>query len=212
MFTSDEEALDAIKAWWRDNGAWVVAGLAIGIAVVAGWRFWEASQERSAQEASALYEQIRTQAALQDREQLREIAAQLRDDYGRTAYAAQGALRYAAVAVETGELEEAIEWLRWAKDNSRDEELGKLATVRLARVHLALDDPESALNTLDARDLGRFAALAEEVRGDALYATNDRDGAREAYRRAMDAHEDDDDAPPRPELEMKYYELADSEE
>ena len=212
MFSSDEEAVDAIKNWWRDNGAFVIAGLAIGIALVAGWRFWEASQERSAEEAAALYQEIQSQAMMEQLEPLRDPVERLRDDYGRTAYAAQGALSFASVAISAGELEEAVEWLEWAWQNSTDRELGKLAAIRLARVHLSLDDPDTALAVLDELDAGAFANLAEEVRGDALYAQGDYAGARSAYRRALDVEEDLDDQEPRPELEMKYHDLADSEE
>lgn len=212
MFSSDEEALDAVKSWWRENGAFVIAGLAIGIALVAGWRFWEASQDRAAEEAAALYQQIQSQAMMEELEPLRDPVERLRDDYGRTAYAAQGALSFASVAVSAGELEEAAEWLEWAWQESVDREIGILAAVRLARIHLAREDPESSLAVLDQLDAGAFVNLAEEVRGDALYAQGDRAAARSAYRRALDAEEAREGQQPRPELEMKYHDLADSEE
>jgi len=206
VFSSDEEALEAVKQWWKDNGAFVVAGLVIGVALIGGWRFWQASQDSQAASAANLYQQVAMAAEGRDYQQSAALVDELRSDYGRTAYAAHASLRLAALAVDIGELDEAVELLQWSVENARDAELVKLARVRLARVHVARGDSDAALAVLDGGDPGRFEPLYQEARGDALVAAGDPVAAREAYRRALDT--DDERFAARPELEMKYHDLA----
>ena len=206
MFSSDEEALEAIKQWWKENGGYVIAGLVLGVALIAGWRFFQASQESQAAGAAQLYQQTVMAAEARDWDEPASMVDELRSDYRRTAYAAHGSLQLAALAVERDELDEAEDLLSWVVENARDEELVKLSRVRLARVQIGQGNYDGALSTLEVSDPGRFAPLFDEVRGDALVASGDRAAAREAYRRALDA--DSEEFAARPELEMKYNDLA----
>jgi predicted negative regulator of RcsB-dependent stress response len=206
VFSSDEEALEAVKNWWKENGGFIIAGLVIGVAIIAGWRFWQASLESEARDAAGLYQQVSVAAAAGDRDQVMSLSDQLRSDYRRSAYAGQAALRAAALAVDMGDLDEAVTQLNWVVGNARDRELVKVARVRLARVHLARDAADEALAALDVSDPGRFAPLFNELRGDALLAQGDHSAAREAYGRAMAA--EDDEFTARRELELKYHDLA----
>lgn len=206
MFSSDEEALEAVKTWWKENGGFIIAGLVIGIALIAGWRFWQASLESESREAAGLYEQVNMAVGAGDHDRVMSLTDQLRNDYHRNGYASQAALRAAAVAVATGDLDEAVDQLDWVIANAGDRELVKLARVRLARVHLDRDAADQALAVLDIDEPGRFAPLFDELRGDALSAQGDYRAAREAYGRAMAT--DDDEFTPRRELELKYHDLA----
>ena len=38
-YETDEEKVEAIKGWWKENGISVVGGLALGLAAVFGWLF-----------------------------------------------------------------------------------------------------------------------------------------------------------------------------
>ncbi|MDQ2068711.1 YfgM family protein [Natronospira bacteriovora] len=206
MFSSDEEALEAVKSWWKENGGYIIAGLVIGIALIAGWRFWQASLESEAREASGLYQRVAVAAQAGDREQVMGFTEQLQNDFRRSAYASQASLRVASMAVQNSELDVAGEQLRWVIDNTRDRELEKLARVRLARVLVAGDRPDEALAVLDIPEPGRFGPLFDELRGDAHYAKGDRSAARAAYGRALAA--DDEQFAASSALDMKYHDLA----
>ena len=54
----DEEQVEALKKWWSESGKSVVAGLAIGLAAVAGWSSWQTWQTSQAELASVRYEQL----------------------------------------------------------------------------------------------------------------------------------------------------------
>lgn len=206
MFSSDEEALDAVKRWWKENGGFVIAGLVIGVALIGGWRFWEASQETRAREASALHQEFLSAAGSESVDRARERAGELREDYASTPYAAQANLRLASLLVSAGDAEAALEPLEWVVDNAPAREFEKLARLRLSRVHVATESHEDALAVLDAVDPGRFAALYEEARGDALMAAERPAQARQAYGRALELA--DGEFAVRAELEMKYNDLA----
>lgn len=206
MFESDEEALEAVKRWWKENGGFIVAGLVIGLALIGGWRFWQASLETQAQEASVLHQEFLSAASEEALPRARELTDKLQEDYDGTPYAAQASLRLAGLLVGGDQPEDAVAPLRWVIDNAPNPELGKLARVRLARVHVALSQPEAALEVLEGQDPGRFAALYEEARGDAMLAADRPADARQAYGRALELASGEFAA--RSELEMKYHDLA----
>ena len=39
-YQTDEEKVEAIRKWWRENGTAVVAGLVLGLAGLIGWQYW----------------------------------------------------------------------------------------------------------------------------------------------------------------------------
>ena len=59
-----------------------------------------------------------------------------------------------------------------------------MARLRLARVQLALNHPDTALATLGTANQGAFEGRFAEVRGDAYYAKGDKAAALREYRAA----------------------------
>ncbi len=186
-YATEEEQVEALKRWWSENGKSIVAGAALGILALVGWRGWTWHQETQALEASALYEQVSARIQDGDREALMSAAEQLRDDYGSTTYAALGALAAARAAVDAGEPDAAAEWLRWAMENAGDAKLEYLARARLARVEAANGRVDEGLALLDVDPPAAWGGLYGEIRGDLLIEQGDREAAVEAYRAALDA-------------------------
>ena len=81
--------------------------------------------------------------------------------------------------------DEAIKQLRQVVDNSKDEELGHIAQLRLARLLIQTGKHDEALAQLNVEKAGAFAAQVREVRGDALLAKGDAQGARAEYAAAL---------------------------
>ena len=52
---TDEERLDLIKKWWRENGSSIITGVVLGLAVLFGGKAWFSYQETNAQTASNIY-------------------------------------------------------------------------------------------------------------------------------------------------------------
>lgn len=203
-YATEEEQVEALKRWWSENGKSIVAGAALGILALVGWRGWTWHQETQALEASSLYDQVSARIRDGDREALVSAAEQLRDDYGSTTYASLAALAAARAAVDAGEPDAAAEWLRWAMENGDDARLEYLARGRLARVEAADGRIDEGLALLDVDPPAAWAGLYGEIRGDLLTEKGDREAAVEAYRAALDAEV----PPPDPEAVQRKLNQA----
>lgn len=181
----EKEQLEAIKAWWQENRWYIISGLLISAAIVGGWRYWQEHKVQQAEAASVRYEAVLLNARLGDTDAVRSRVDELRKDYSRTPYASLASLRLAAMQVNEGDFRAAANALRWAMDNTSDDELAKVARLRLARVQIQLGDTDAAMQLLARGKPGKFSALYEEARGDALMAAGDREGARSAYETAL---------------------------
>lgn len=183
-YATEEEQVEALKRWWKENGRSVVLGAAIGVLALAGWRGWEMYREQQSLDASALYDRIEESAGYGD---VSEVAEQLRGEFVNTPYAVLGALRAAGAAVEADELTAAVEWLDWARRNTDDPAIAALARLRAARVLAQQGENDRALGLLDAEVPAAYAGLYASVRGDILSEQGDVEAAITAYQRALDA-------------------------
>lgn len=187
MADTDEEQLEALRRWWRENGRSIIAGVVIGLAALGGWSGWNWYHGEQALAASDVYEDTIAAVEQGNYGAVSDQATRLRDDYGGTAYATLGALAAARAAVEEGDLDRARNWLRWTVDEASAVELATVGRARLARVLAAQGDPDAALSVLDVEVAPSFQGLFAEVRGDALAQQGERDAAVEAYEQALDA-------------------------
>lgn len=190
-YYNEQEQWERVKLWLRENGLWIIAGVAIGVGGLAGWNWWNERKERIAVEASVRYQQVLEAFARGDSTRGNTLADELRRDYASTPYADQADLVIARSHVEANEFPKAIERLQRVMDTSSDAELRQIARLRLARVQMSQGNPDLALATLDAaKEPGAFAARFAEVRGDVLHAKGDRTGALREYRAARTADTD----------------------
>ena len=44
---SEKEQLEQMRAWWADNGRFVIGGVLLGVAALVGWNQWQASIQKS---------------------------------------------------------------------------------------------------------------------------------------------------------------------
>lgn len=185
---TEEEQLEAIRRWWRENARAVVAGLIVGVGAIVGWQGWSWYHDSQAVAASAVYDEVMAGLEGGDRVAVAEGATTLREDYGGTTYAGLGALAAARAAVDAGDLDAAAEWLRWTVEEASGADLPYVARARLARVTAARGNPGEAQALLEAEELPQaYSGLFAEIRGDIRAQQGDRTAAAEAYRQALDA-------------------------
>lgn len=210
MSYTDEEQIEVLRAWWRENGRAIIAGVVIAIVALIGWQQWDAYKQRRAELASQDYQAFRSRL-LADPPAADAVALgeALLEQYGSTPYGPLTALLLAQHHVENGELEQAAERLRWAAERAKRQPVGALATLRLARVLGAQQKYEEALEVLQSVP-EVLAADYQEVRGDLLSEAGRREDAIAAYRAAL---EDPALAPQRRALiELKLNDLGASAE
>jgi predicted negative regulator of RcsB-dependent stress response len=184
-YFSEKEQWEELKAWIRQNGPWVLGGVALGVAVLAGWRWWQGYSDARALAAGGKYTQMIQALELGERGQGFARLGELEREYPSSPYADQGKLIAARVYVEGNELDKAAQELDTVTLHSKDRDLALVARERLARVQIAQGKPDAALATLDAVTPGSFAAVYHEVRGDAYYAKGQKALALSEYRAAQ---------------------------
>lgn len=190
QYETDEEKVETIKQWWKENGLAVAAGLVFGLVAVFGWRAWQDHQDNQAQQASALFEQLlATAGSLEaDPAAAGKLTERLHADFANTPYPALGSLVMASVALTADDLEGAKQALRTAIDEAPDPALADIAALRLARILVAEQDLDGASEVIAGLDAsGAFAGEIAALRGDIAAAKGDLDDARAAYREALAA-------------------------
>ena len=58
MVESDEEQLEVLKNWWKENGQSIVIAIALAFFGYFGFKSWEAKIKSAGEEASAIYQQL----------------------------------------------------------------------------------------------------------------------------------------------------------
>lgn len=185
VYTTEEQQVEAIKKWWRENKWSLIGGVMIGIAVLWGGRSWIANQHSHAESGSELYQVMMGKLASGQLDDAAADGAILLGQYLDTPYAALASMAMAKINYQKGDVAAAKSHLHWVLDNS-DEEVVKLdARLRLARLLLEEKDDSGALALLANVDAGSFAAAYDELRGDIYAASGDTEQARAAYTRAL---------------------------
>jgi predicted negative regulator of RcsB-dependent stress response len=188
-YLSEKEQWEAVKAWIRENGLWIIAGVAVGAAGIGGWQWWNAHVDKVNADASGKYEAMITALGRNDESAALVAMGDLEREYASTPYVDQAKLAFSRIYVESNRLDKAVTELQAVTQHSKDKQLALIARMRLARVQISQQKPDDALATLNGVDPGAFAAQFHEVRGDADLAKGDKAGALSEYRvaRTLDA-------------------------
>jgi predicted negative regulator of RcsB-dependent stress response len=185
--TTDDEKVEAIKKWWKENGTAVIAGIVIGLGLVFGWRAWVNHQEQTGQRASLAFEQTLMAASSGEHESAIKQAEVLTEEFASSPYATLTDLAIARVQVEQGDLQAAADALRSAMERSPAPGLTTLAAFRLARVLIAEGALDEAAAVIEDHDDGpSFSADFAGLRGDIAAARGEISRARAAYQEAID--------------------------
>lgn len=180
----DEAQIEELKRWWKENWKALAAGLAIGLAGIVGWEGYQSFNQGRAEQASQMFEELKTALAAGQSEDATRLAATLQREFAATPYATGAGLSLAAQAVEQGDLARAAEQLRWVHQHGYDAGMRQLAGLRLARVLWQQEQADEALKLLDT-DAQAYAALYAELRGDILLSQGQPEAARAAYEQAL---------------------------
>ncbi|HEV2606981.1 MAG TPA: tetratricopeptide repeat protein [Xanthomonadaceae bacterium] len=209
MAIDDQEEYEQgeqVRNWLRSNGGSMIGGIAVGLALIAGWQWWQRKQEVHSQDAATSYAILSDSVrANTDEKRLAKIANALRTDYANTPYATLAALRVAAHQVDRGDAKGALATLD-AVGKVSDPALATLVRLRAARLLVALGRPADALTRIGPTSAPVDAPVADEIRGDAERALGHTDAARAAYANAL--KQMPAAAPNREILEMKLADLG----
>ena len=149
MELDEHEQGERVRTWLRQNGGSLILGIALGLGLVFGWKWWQGRGETHQQEAAIQYQALADAVTAKDAAKVQAFASQLADKYADTAYASLARLRHAAFLQESGKTEEAIKVLQVAPAHER-EDIAEIRQLRLARLWLVAGKPAEAAKIVDA--------------------------------------------------------------
>ena len=184
-YETEEEQIEAIKDWWKENGRAVIAGVVLAVIGLLGWHEWTAYHKQQADAASDQYQTLDNAFKAGKAAPAIQAGEVLEKNYGGTAFAVLAALRLGSHFNEAGDLNKAATQLRWAVDHASSNALKSLARLRLSRVLLAQKKYDDALALLKQSEEGPYASQFAELRGDTYAAKGNAAQARTAYQEAL---------------------------
>nr|VFK61627.1 MAG: Putative negative regulator of RcsB-dependent stress response [Candidatus Kentron sp. UNK]VFK70448.1 MAG: Putative negative regulator of RcsB-dependent stress response [Candidatus Kentron sp. UNK] len=183
-YQSEQEQLESLQKWWKENGKAVIFGVLLGVIGIIGWSSWQAYSVRQAEKASLGYEKLVTSMGDNAFEEAIAQGESLVDAFPDAGYGAFASLIAAKAAFERNDSEKAKASLRRVIDQGGFPIIGLVARLRLARLLASEQKWTEALALLDG-DAGAFSSLYEEARGDIFLAQGNIDEARSAYGRSL---------------------------
>lgn len=202
---TDQEQVERLKAWFKDYGGALLIGVALGLVLLFGNKYWRQYQEEQRVAASELYTQMLQQVQESKTDAARVLGKKLTDEYKRTPYAGMAALMLARLSFEANDRVGARQQLEWAMDHAVDPAVEHAARLRLGRLHIANKEYDAAL-TLAQKSAPGFEADYLEIKGDAYAGMGRIDEARAAYREALKTLTPE--VPARRLIEMKLDDLG----
>nr|VFK61111.1 MAG: Putative negative regulator of RcsB-dependent stress response [Candidatus Kentron sp. TUN]VFK61313.1 MAG: Putative negative regulator of RcsB-dependent stress response [Candidatus Kentron sp. TUN]VFK70196.1 MAG: Putative negative regulator of RcsB-dependent stress response [Candidatus Kentron sp. TUN] len=183
-YQSEQEQLESLQKWWKENSRSVIFGVLLGVAGVIGWSSWQAYMVRQAEKTSFSYQQLVNSVGNGAYEEAIKQGESLISEFPDTGYAALASLVMARVAFEQNNIEKAKVHLRWVLDQRDFSPVQSVARLRLARLLASEKKWVEAAALLDG-DTGELLHLYEEMRGDIFLAQGNMTEARSAFKRSL---------------------------
>lgn len=185
--TSEEEQVEKIQSFFRDNGWFIAIALVAALGGNYGYRTWEdqkAAYAASASDAFTAFQDASRGNVVEDKAALIAQGEALQLDYADSEYALLAGLQLAKIHFDAGDLQAAEATLREISDTD-NELLSPLVQLRLARALSAQDRAEEGLTIL-AKQIrwAGFTSAKNELEGDLLYQLGRLDEARQSYQLA----------------------------
>jgi predicted negative regulator of RcsB-dependent stress response len=183
-FETEEQQVEAIKKFWKENGIVIIVGAILGLGGLWGWRYY---QETQIAEQEANSDQYQAAVTLVEADGDDQQADELVTENTTSGYAVLTALKLAQVAIDNGDLEQAVNHLVMAKQQSVQPELAAVSSIRLARVQIELDQLENAMQTIESVTNEAYKVQVNEIKGDIYALQKNIDKATLAYSEALTA-------------------------
>lgn len=184
-FKTEEEQVEDLKKWWKENGKSVIGGAVLGLAVVGGWQGWQQYTRQQAETASAYYEGFSQAVFTEQKEAAYSQGGKLAEKFPDSTYSMLAALQVAKMKYEEGDTTGAQLQLRVVMDKATDVALQEIARLRLVRLLLDGEKLDEAEKLVGQASLEAYAGEFSLLSGDIARSRGDMEKAREAYSKAM---------------------------
>ena len=186
-YETEEQQVEALKKWWKENGTSLIVGLFVGVSALFGWRYYVEQNNVHLVQASDLYMQVMQSTMLQNvDDKTIDVNNQLINEYSDTPYAALSSLALAKVEYEKDNIEAAVAQLELAVKHASDDLIKQISSMRLVRLYIEQEKYSEAEAMLNEPHDAAYDAQFEELKGDLYSAKGDVAQARLAYDKAID--------------------------
>lgn len=186
---TDDEQVEALKKWWKENGTAIIVGIIIGVSAIVGFWKWNQHVETQSLAASQQYDNF-SQAVIDNKpEEIENYFTILKTEYVGTSYAALAALLYASYEYDKKNVEKSLEYLRWAQQNPGHDALQHVAQVRLAKLLVVQDKLDEAFSLIGKIKEPAFDVQYAEIKGDIYTKRGEQALARTSYLLALASSE-----------------------
>ena len=203
-YETEEQQVDAIKQWWKENGTMLVVGAVVGLAGLWGWRYYGETVLAGQEKASTQFAQVLVKFEAQGSEQgTADMSTFIAENKGNN-YATLGSLLLAKAAVEAKDYTLAKTQLTDLLADNSYQPLTPVIQLRLARVSTELGEYDQALVILNKITEKGFEVKANQSKGVVYLKQGNLDSARAAFQAAVDASQGRVD----PLLQLQLDDLA----
>ncbi len=182
---SEKEQIEQMRSWWSEYGGYVIGGLGLGIALLAGGNYYQNSKLEAQLEGSGLYERLAEYVVAGNLEEAQAVANELATDYASTSYSAQAKLAMARLYMDKNRDQDAADVLGELLESDSDEAIKHVGRARLARVLLYQGKAQDVVDLLEGQESTAFAATYNELLGDAYNELGRIEDAQAAYQAAL---------------------------
>jgi predicted negative regulator of RcsB-dependent stress response len=182
----EQEQVDALKAWWKENGKWLITVVILAVVAFAAVQYWRTYQARQTAEASTLYLEVLKQVDSNDPKRINDAVDALVAKYSGTAYAPRAQLLAAQANTQVKDFARVKTQLQWVIDHASETGLQDTARLKFASLLLDEKDYAGAMKLLDAAHPDAFVGLYADLKGDVLNAQGKTEEARAAYKQAFE--------------------------
>jgi predicted negative regulator of RcsB-dependent stress response len=187
IYDTEEEQVEALQRWWKENSTATIVGLVMGIVIILGWNYWRDHKKDQVTQASAAYAQLLKAVDDDKKDSAEKLAQRVQEQFKSTEYAAYSGLIQAKLKSQQGDFAAAKQILKAIATGS-NKQLSNIARIRLVRLMLATGEYEQGLqviNEVDAKEATSYSANYDELVGDLYVALDRLDEARTSYQNAM---------------------------
>ncbi|AGB09093.1 tetratricopeptide repeat protein [Vibrio parahaemolyticus] len=201
LYDTEEQQVEAIKDWWKENGKAVIIGAVVGLGGLFGWRYYQDTVIQASETASQSYTTAMNTLQEKGVDAQSDVQAFIESNEVKE-YSVLAALQLAKAQIEAKDFTAALEQLKWAQSNTKDAALSPLISYRIARIETEMGNFDAANTELGKVTDTAWAGRIAELRGDIALRQGDKDAAYAAYTEAQQA------ADASPTLQMKLDDLA----
>jgi len=185
-YETEEQQVEALKKWWKENRSSLIVGLFVGVSALFGWRYYGEQQNVHTLQASDIYIQVMQSATLNKvTDKTIDLSNTLINNYSDTPYASLAALVLAKLEYEKDNVEGAVAQLELALKHASDDTIKQIANLRLTSVFIEQKKFDEAATLLSLSHNSVYDAQYEELNGDLYTAKGDTEQARAAYDKAI---------------------------